>query len=67
MEGVQIEVTMGLDSGLCLQGHSKWVGDFSTFVGVYKDDNMLHMLLSLLPNLLLINCSAYLIVGWVGV
>jgi len=30
---------VGLDSGLCLQGHTKWVGDFSTFVGVYKDDN----------------------------
>jgi hypothetical protein len=24
---------------LCLQGHTKWVGDFSTLVGVYKDDN----------------------------
>jgi hypothetical protein len=30
---------MGLDSALCLQGHTKWVGDFSMFVGVYKDDN----------------------------
>jgi hypothetical protein len=40
MEGVQIEVTVGLDSGLCLQGHTKWVGDFSKFVGVYKDSNM---------------------------
>ena len=39
MEGVQIEVTMGLDSDLCLQGHTKWVGDFSTLVGVYKDGN----------------------------
>jgi hypothetical protein len=28
---------VGLDLGLCLQGHTKWVGDFSTFVGVYKD------------------------------
>jgi hypothetical protein len=40
MEEVQIEVKMGLDLGLCLQGHTKWVGDFSTLVGVYKDDNM---------------------------
>jgi hypothetical protein len=31
---------VGLDLGLCLQGHTKWVGDFSTFVGVYKDDNI---------------------------
>ena len=31
------EVTVGLDLGLCLQGHTKWVGDFSTLVGVYKD------------------------------
>jgi hypothetical protein len=31
---------VGLDLGLCLQGHTKWVGDFSTLVGVYKDDNM---------------------------
>jgi hypothetical protein len=31
---------MGLDLGLCLQGHTKWVGDFSTIVGVYKDDNI---------------------------
>jgi hypothetical protein len=23
------------DLGLCLQGHTKWVGDFSTIVGVY--------------------------------
>jgi hypothetical protein len=30
---------MGLDLGLCLQGHTKWVEDFSTLVGVYKDDN----------------------------
>jgi hypothetical protein len=30
---------VGLDLGLCLQGHTKWVGDFSTFVGVYKDGN----------------------------
>jgi hypothetical protein len=30
---------VGLDLGLCLQGHNKWVGDFSTLVGVYKDDN----------------------------
>jgi hypothetical protein len=28
MEEVQIEVTVGLDLGLCLQGHTKWVGDF---------------------------------------
>jgi hypothetical protein len=32
---------VGLDLGLCLQGHIKWVGDFSTLVGVYKDDNVL--------------------------
>jgi hypothetical protein len=30
---------MGLDLGLCLQGHTKWVGDFSMLVGVYKDGN----------------------------
>jgi hypothetical protein len=30
---------VGLDLGLCLQGHTKWVGDFSTLLGVYKDDN----------------------------
>jgi hypothetical protein len=30
---------VGLDLSLCLQGHTKRVGDFSTFVGVYKDDN----------------------------
>jgi hypothetical protein len=30
---------VGLDLGLCLQGHTKWVGDFSTFVGVYKNGN----------------------------
>jgi hypothetical protein len=39
MKEVHIEVTLGLDLGLCLQGHTKWVGDFSTLVGVYKDDN----------------------------
>jgi hypothetical protein len=33
---------VGLDSGLCLQGHTMWVGDFSTFVGVYWDDNKAH-------------------------
>jgi hypothetical protein len=31
---------VGLDLGLCLQGHTKWVGGFSTLVGVYKDDNI---------------------------
>ena len=31
---------MDLNSGLCLQGHTKWVGDFSTLVGVYKDGNI---------------------------
>jgi hypothetical protein len=31
---------MGLDLGLCLQGHTKWVRDFSTLVGVYKDGNI---------------------------
>jgi hypothetical protein len=25
--------------GLCLQGHTKWVGDFSILEGVYKDGN----------------------------
>jgi hypothetical protein len=35
MEGVQIEVTVGLDLGLCLQGHTKWAGEFSMFVVVY--------------------------------
>jgi hypothetical protein len=39
MEEVHIEVTMGLDLGLCLQGHTKSVGDFSTLEGVYKDGN----------------------------
>jgi hypothetical protein len=42
MEVVQIEVTVGLDLGLCLQGHTNSVGDFSTFVGVYKDKNNAH-------------------------
>jgi hypothetical protein len=42
MEKVHIKVIVGLDLGLCLQGHIKWVGDFSTLVGVYKDDNRLH-------------------------
>jgi hypothetical protein len=32
---------MGLDLGLCLQGHTKWVGDFCMFVGLYKDSNIL--------------------------
>ena len=31
---------MGLDLGLCLQGHTKWVGDFSMLAGVYKDGNI---------------------------
>jgi hypothetical protein len=31
---------VGLDSGLCLQGHTKWDVYFSTFVGVYQDDNI---------------------------
>jgi hypothetical protein len=39
MEEVRIELTVGLDLGLCLQGHTKWIGNFSTFVGVYKDGN----------------------------
>jgi hypothetical protein len=39
MEDVQIKVTVGLDLGLCLQGHTKWVGDFSTLTCVYKDGN----------------------------
>jgi hypothetical protein len=39
MEEVWIEVTVALDLGLCLQGHTKWVGDFSMLVGVYKDGN----------------------------
>jgi hypothetical protein len=34
---------VGLDLGLCLQGHTKWVGDFSTLVGVYKDGNVDHL------------------------
>jgi hypothetical protein len=29
---------VGLDLGLCLKGHTKWVGDFSMIVGVHKDD-----------------------------
>jgi hypothetical protein len=40
MKEVHIEVTMCFDLGLCLQGHTKWVGDFSTLVGVYKDDDI---------------------------
>jgi hypothetical protein len=31
---------VGPDLGLCLQGHTKWVRDLSTFVGVYKDGNI---------------------------
>jgi hypothetical protein len=31
---------VGLDLGLCLQGHTKWVGDFSMLIGVYKDGNI---------------------------
>ena len=34
---------MRLDLGLCLKGHTKWVGDFSTLVGVYKDGNKLFL------------------------
>jgi hypothetical protein len=30
---------VGLDLGLCLQRHTKWVGDFSTLVDVYNDGN----------------------------
>jgi hypothetical protein len=47
MEEVWIEVTVGLDLGLCLQGHTKWVGDFSTLVVVYKDGNRVVKLLAL--------------------
>jgi hypothetical protein len=39
MEEVYIEVIVGLDLGLYLQGHTKWVGDLSTLVGVYKEGN----------------------------
>jgi hypothetical protein len=35
MEEVEIEVIVDLDSSLFLQEHTKWIGDFSTFVGVY--------------------------------
>jgi hypothetical protein len=44
---------VGLDLGLCLQGHTKWVGDFSTLVGVYKDDNRIYQL----AHLLMHHCS----------
>jgi hypothetical protein len=37
---VWFPLTMDLDSSLCLQGHTKWVGDFSTIVGVYEDGNI---------------------------
>jgi hypothetical protein len=30
---------VGLDLGLCLQEHTKWVGYFSALIGVYKDEN----------------------------
>jgi hypothetical protein len=33
---------VSLDLGLCLKGHTEWVGDFSTIVGVYKDSNRFH-------------------------
>jgi hypothetical protein len=39
MEEVHIEVTVGLDLGLCLQGQTKWVREFSMIVGVYMDGN----------------------------
>jgi hypothetical protein len=35
---------VGFNLGFCLQGHTKWVGDFSTLVDVYKDGNKWNLL-----------------------